>query len=191
LACGNLSEQQSTISFRELERPDFLLLQKWLAAPHVAIWWNERFDPASLEAKYGPAMDGREPMHVYVVQHNRVPIGWIQWYRWRDFSEHAIQVGADPMSAGIDLAIGEVKMTGRGLGPAIIREFGANYIFRNSDVTAIVADPSASNKRSVSAFRKAGYDIVDTVQLANEAFERHVVRMDHGRGVAERGDSVT
>jgi aminoglycoside 6'-N-acetyltransferase len=179
-AVENLSGQQSIISFRELGRSDFHLLQKWFAAPHVAVWWNERFDLASLEAKYGPAIDGSEPIHVYVIQRDGVPIGWIQWYRWRDFPEHAIQVGADRMSAGIDLAIGEVEMTGRGLGPAVIQEFGMNYIFINRDVGAIVADPSASNKRSVSAFRKAGFNIVDTVQLVDEAFERHVVRLDRG-----------
>ena len=175
---GNLSGQQSIISFRVLERSDFPLLQTWLAAPHVAVWWNERFDLASLEAKYGPAIDGSEPIHVHVILRAGVAIGWIQWYRWRDFPEHAIQVGADPATAGIDLAIGEVEMTGRGLGPAVIREFGTNYIFSNGDVAAIVADPSASNKRSVSAFRKAGFNIVDTVRLGGEAFERHVVRLD-------------
>ena len=177
---GNLTAQQSIISFRELGRSDFPLLQKWLAAPHVAVWWNERFDLASLEAKYGPAIDGSEPIHVYLIQSEGVPIGWIQWYRWRDFPEHAIQVGADPMSAGIDLAIGEIEMTGRGLGPAVIREFGTNYIFTNGDVGAIVADPSARNKRSVSAFRTAGFNIVDTVQLVDEAFERQIVRLDRG-----------
>ena len=71
-------------------------------------------------------------------------------------------------------------MTGRGLGPAVIRKFGTNYIFTNGDVGAIVADPSARNKRSVSAFRKAGFNIVDTVQLVDEAFERHIVRWDRG-----------
>ena len=153
---GNLSGHQSIISFRELGRSDFPLLQKWLAA------------------------DGIEPIHVYVIHRGGVPVGWIQWYRWRDFPEHAIQVGADRRSAGIDLAIGEVEMTGRGLGPAVIREFVTNYIFINGDVGAIVADPSASNKRSVSAFRKAGFNIVDTVQLVDEAFARHVVRLDRG-----------
>ena len=169
------------ISFRELGRSDFPLLQKWLAAPHVRVWWNEPCDLASLEAKYGPGIDGSEPIHVYVIQCDGVPIGWIQWYRWRDFPEHAIQVGADPTSAGIDLAIGEVEMTGRGLGPAVIREFGTNHIFIDDEVGAIVADPSASNKRSVSAFRKAGFNVVDTVQLVDEAFERHVVRLDRGK----------
>ena len=175
---GSLTGEPSTISFRELRRSDFPLLQKWLAAPHVAVWWNERFDLASLEAKYGPAIDRNEPIHVYLIHGKGVPIGWIQWYRWRDFPEHATQVGAAPMSAGIDLAIGEIEMTGRGLGPAVIREFGTNYIFTNGDIRAIVADPSTRNTRSVSAFRKAGFNIVDTVRLGDEAFDRHVVRLD-------------
>jgi aminoglycoside 6'-N-acetyltransferase len=173
------------ISFRELERSDFGLLQKWLAAPHVAVWWNEHVDLASLEAKYGPAIDGREPIHVYLIQYEGAAIGWIQWYRWRDFPGHAVQLGADLTAAGIDLAIGEIEMTGLGLGPAAIREFGANHIFIHDDVSAIVADPSASNTRSVSAFRKAGFNVGETVQLVDEAFGRHVVRL----GRARVGDS--
>ena len=131
-------------------------LHKWLVAPHVAVWWNEPFDLVSLEARYGPRIDGSEPIHVYLTQFEGAPIGWIQWYRWRDFPEHAIQLGADYGSAGIDLAIGEFKMTGRGLGPAVIREFGTNYIFVHRDLDAIIADPSVSNLNSVSAFKKAG-----------------------------------
>lgn len=106
----------AVVTFRPLQRSDLPLLQKWLAAPHVAVWWNERFDMSSLEAKYGPAIDGSEPVHVYVVEHRGAQIGWIQWYRWRDFPEHANRLGADASSAGIDLAIGEIEMTGRGLG---------------------------------------------------------------------------
>lgn len=50
----------------------------------------------------------------------------------------------------------------------------------NGGVCAIVADPAASNLRSVREFKKAGFKIVNTVQLVDEAFERHVVRMDRG-----------
>ena len=175
---GPSAENNRRISFRPIGRSDFPLLQKWLAAPHVAIWWNEHFDLASLEAKYGLGIDGSEPIHVYLIQFEGVPIGWIQWYRWRDFPEHAIRLGADHRSAGIDLAIGETEMTGRGLGPAVIREFGTNYIFANGDLDAIVADPSLSNLHSVSAFKKAGFKILRTVQLVDEAIERHVVRLD-------------
>ena len=175
---GNSAENNKQISFRPLTRSYFPLLQKWLAAPHVAVWWNERFDLDSLEAKYGPRIDGSDPVHVYLVQHHGVPIGWIQWYRWADFPEHALQLGADGEAAGIDLAIGEIGLTGHGVGPAVIREFGANYIFTNGDVGAIIADPSKSNLHSISAFKKAGFNIVKTVQLVDEAFERHVVRLE-------------
>jgi hypothetical protein len=37
-----------------------LLLQHWVSAPHVAGWWNERVNLASIEAKYGPRVDGIE-----------------------------------------------------------------------------------------------------------------------------------
>jgi aminoglycoside 6'-N-acetyltransferase len=172
----------SSLSFRALGRSDFPPLQKWLAAPHVSAWWNDPSDPESLEAHYGPPIDGREPVYVFVIQHDGVSIGWIQWYRWRDFPEHAAQVGGDPQSAGIDLAIGDVEMTGRGLGPAIIRDFGTRYIFSNDDVCAIVADPSADNARSIRAFRKAGFEVVRTVRLSGETFDRHIVRL--GRAVS-------
>ncbi len=132
------TSENSRISFRPLARSDFALLQKWLAAPHVAVWWNEPFDHASLEAKYGPGIDGSRLIPVNLIQCEKVPIGWIQWYRWRDFPQHAIQLGADHRSAGIDLAIGEIEMTGRGLGAAVIREFATKYIFANSDLRSIV-----------------------------------------------------
>jgi aminoglycoside 6'-N-acetyltransferase len=166
------------ISFRPISRPDFPLMQRWLASPHVSAWWNECFDLASLEAKYGSSIDGKEPIYVYLLQVEDVPIGWVQWYRWHDFPEHATQLGADHGSAGIDLAIGEIEMTGRGLGPAAIREFATNYIFTHSDLAAVVADPSVSNLRSIRAFMKCGFKIVRSVQLAAEEFERHVVRLD-------------
>lgn len=74
---GPSAKNNRGISFRQIGRSDFPLLQKWLAAHHVAVWWNENFDLASLEAKYGPGIDGSEPIHVYLIQFEGVPIGWI------------------------------------------------------------------------------------------------------------------
>jgi|SRR5579884_3877476 len=165
------------ITFRPLQHSDFARLQKWLAAPHVAVWWNERFEMPAVEAKYGAGIDGRKPMHFYVIEHRGTAIGFIQWYRWRDFPEHAERLGADTSSAGVDLAIGEIEMTGRGLGPVIIRDFATTYIFVSNDIRSIVADPATTNARSVTAFRKAGFSVVGTVRHPREAFERHVVRL--------------
>jgi aminoglycoside 6'-N-acetyltransferase len=166
------------LSFRPLRRADFLLLQKWLAAPHVAAWWNDPFDLPSLEAKYGPRIDGTEAVYVYVIQHNSAPIGWIQWYRWSDYPQHATQLGADSSAAGIDLAIGEFDKTGLGLGPSAIRDFVRNFVFVNSDVSSVVTDPAETNQRSVGAFKKAGFMPVRLIRLAEEDFARQVVRLD-------------
>ncbi|HLK22221.1 MAG TPA: GNAT family N-acetyltransferase [Bryobacteraceae bacterium] len=174
----NSLSMRASISFRPLERFDFPLLQEWLAAPHVAVWWSERIDPVSIEAKYGRCVDGTEPTHVFVVEQERRPIGWIQWYLWADYPEHARQLEAEPASAGIDLAIGKLEMTGLGLGPAAIREFLGQLVFANSAIRAVITDPQKSNVRSLRAFEKAGFKFAKTVQLFGEGCERQIVRLD-------------
>lgn len=166
------------VSFRPLERCDFRMLQGWLAAPHVAAWWNERADLASIEAKYGPGIDGLEPTHVFVILTQGEPIGWIQWYSWADYPAHARQLGAEPDSAGIDLAIGRLDRTGEGLGPLAIRTFLNDVVFSDASVRAAVADPEEANVRSLRAFEKAGFQVTNTVQLAGEACRRMVVRIE-------------
>ena len=167
-----------SVTFRPLNRSDFPLLQEWLSAPHVAVWWHEPLDLASVEVKYGPRVDGAEPTHVFVIEHGGRPVGWIQWYLWLDYPEHALQLRAELGSAGIDLAIGELAMTGLGLGPVAIREFLRQIVFRDRSVSAVITDPEEGNLRSLRAFEKAGFAVTNTVQLAGENFKRRVVRMD-------------
>jgi hypothetical protein len=66
------------------------------------------------------------------LQHAGRPVGWIQWYLWSDYPEHALQLNTGPASAGIDLAIGEYDMTGLGLGPAAVREFIRQIVFADA-----------------------------------------------------------
>jgi aminoglycoside 6'-N-acetyltransferase len=165
------------LSFRPLGRSDFPLLQQWLSAPHVDAWWHERLDLAGVAEKYGPRVDGVDPTHVFVIEHEGYAIGWIQWYLWADYPAHALQLGAEPSSAGIDLAIGEFRMTGLGLGPVAIRGFLDQIVFRDASVSAVIADPEERNVGSVRAFQKAGFRVVNTVQLRGESFMRQVVRL--------------
>ena len=169
---------KASISFRPLGRADFPLLQEWLSAPHVAAWWNERLDLPGVEAKFGPAVDGTEPIHVFVIEQEGSPIGWIQWYLWSDYQVQAGQLGAEPTAAGIDFAIGKLSMSGLGLGPAAIREFVRQVVFSNSEVRAVVSDPEESNLRPLRAFEKAGFNVVGTVRLTGEECRRRVVRLD-------------
>jgi RimJ/RimL family protein N-acetyltransferase len=169
---------QASISFRPLRRSDFPLLQQWLSAPHVAVWWRECLDLAGVETKYGPRVEGDDPTHVFVIKDRERPVGWIQWYLWGDYPGHACQLKAEGSSAGIDLAIGEIAMTGLGLGPVAICEFLRQIVFADSNVTAVVTDPEDSNVRSLRAFKKAGFLETDTVQLAGENFKRRIVRKE-------------
>ena len=144
--------------------------------PHVDAWWHERLDLAGLEAKYGPRIDGHEPTHVFVIEHRAQPIGFIQWYRWADYADHAALLGAEADTAGIDLAIGAPEETGRGLGPLAIRSFLDQVVFAERDLTACVSDPETENTRSLRAFEKAGFVQLRTVQLPGEPRSRTVVR---------------
>jgi RimJ/RimL family protein N-acetyltransferase len=140
-------------------------------------WWREMLDLAGLEAKYGPGIDGTEPIHVFVIEYLQQPIGWIQWYRWSDYPDHARKLDAGPQSAGIDLAIGEANMIGVGLGPQTIRTFLDQFVFSDPAVQTVMTDPEEANVRSLRAFTKAGFSFVKAVQLEGEAFRRHVIQL--------------
>lgn len=168
---------QDSISFRPLCRSDFPLLQAWLSAPHVAAWWGEALSLEAVDAKYGPRVDGIEPTHVFVIEDDGQPVGWIQWYLWSDYPEHALQLGAELPSAGIDLAVGEFPRMGLGLGPVAIRKFLGQIVFAGTKIGAAIADPAQGNLRSLRAFEKAGFTVTSIVQLKGEDFKRIVVRM--------------
>ena len=68
----------SGFAFRPLARGDFSLLATWLGAPHIHQWWQEDYDPAAIEARYGPVVDGTDPGEVFVVVGDGQPIGLLQ-----------------------------------------------------------------------------------------------------------------
>lgn len=135
---------------------DLRWLERWLAAPHVARWWNEDADPASVPAKYGPCIDGTEPTRLHLIQLDG-PIGFVQTYAWSDHAEHAGRLGAHSTEMGLDLAIGEVQHVGRGVGPRVLRQVLDELVWVRVGVTGCVTDPDVRNVRSVRAFEKAGF----------------------------------
>jgi aminoglycoside 6'-N-acetyltransferase len=148
----------------------------------VAAWWREPLDLAGVHAKYGPRVDGIEPTHVFVIEYRGRPAGWIQWYRWSDYPGHALQLGADLESVGLDLAIGEQEMTGKGLGPGAIRQFINQIIFVDPAISTVITDPEENNLRSLRAFKKAGFTVTKKVKLQGESFQRCVVCLSRPRG---------
>jgi aminoglycoside 6'-N-acetyltransferase len=169
-------ETVSEIAFRPLRRDDFSSLLRWQSMPHVEAWWHQRLDLDGLEAMYGPRIDGAEPTHVFVIEVRGRAIGWIQWYRWSDYPDHAARLGAEPGTAGIDLAVGEPDLIGLGLGPRAIVAFLERFVFADPSITACVSDPETRNTRSRRAFEKAGFVTERSVCLPGEPVTREVVR---------------
>ena len=168
--------QNHSISFRPLSRADFPLLQRWLGESHVAMWWREPTGMEAIEAKFGPRIEGSDPVHVFIIDYGERPVGWIQWYRWADFTDHAAQLGADLEAAGMDLAIGEQDVMGMGVGSRAIGKFLNQIIFAGANIRAVITDPQESNVRSLRAFEKVGFTTTKTVQLRGEDFRRSVIK---------------
>jgi aminoglycoside 6'-N-acetyltransferase len=144
------------VSFRPLGRSDFPLVCRWLASPHVARWWMDPADPASVEARYGPSVDGRDPTEVFIIETQRQDIGLIQRYRFRDNPawERAVGIAG---AAGIDYLIGERDRVGRGLGAAAIAAFTAGVFAAYPDVHAVVAVAQQANTASWRALERTGF----------------------------------
>lgn len=166
------------LAFRPLSSADLPQLQRWLREPHVDRWWHGPQDLSGVHAKYLPRIDGREPSHVFVIELTAVPIGWIQWYRWSDYREHAAKLEAPLDTAGVDLAIGELALLGRGIGPRALSAFVERVVFADAAIVGCISDPQSANQRSLRAFRKAGFSCVRVVQLTGEPFTREVMRRD-------------
>ena len=152
--------EPSGFTFRPLTRDDFSLLVTWLGAPHVHRWWREDHDPAAIEARYGPGVDGTDPGEVFVVGRDGLPIGLIQRYRFDDNPgwQESLRVAGTPSdAAGIDYLIGEGSLLGVGLGPALISQFLTDTWIRYPDVAAVVVNIDQANRRSWRAVEKVGF----------------------------------
>ncbi len=141
------------LSFRALEGSDLPLLADWIGRPHVAPWWREPADLASVESSYGPLLDGSDPTEGRVVLLEDRPIGFVQKYRidddpeWRSTIVSAL---GHPGGIGIDYLIGEADLVGRGLGrqivTALVDECWERYASEDRIVVALLQDNVASWK---------------------------------------------
>jgi aminoglycoside 6'-N-acetyltransferase len=149
------------VSFRRLERKDFALLSDWFARPHVEPWWREQYDLVSIEQRYGPSIDGVDRTELFIVETGGQPVGFAQRYLFDDnpgWERSLAPAGMHPGSVGIDYLIGEETMTGRGIGPLIIRRFVEQTWERYPGMSQVVVAVPQANRRSWRALEKAGFE---------------------------------
>jgi len=126
----------------------------------VQSWWREPHDLESIEARYGPSVDGEDPTEVFVVESRGEPVGMIQRYRHRDDPEWqraVVAAGVPADAAGIDYLIGVESKTGRGLGTQMILRFVEDTFDRYPDASAVAVDVQQANRPSWRALERAGF----------------------------------
>jgi aminoglycoside 6'-N-acetyltransferase len=151
---------EGMIELRRLTRADLPRLGSWLAAPHVERWWREPHDPASLEARYGPAIDGPDQTALFVVLLDGEEIGFAQSYRIAADPEWAAVIaaaGGPIAAAGMDYLLGRPELLGRGLGPRLLVQLAEAALAEYPEVGWVVVDVAQANRRSWRALEKAGF----------------------------------
>lgn len=135
---------------------DLHLVRAWLAEPHVAKWYLSGSTIEDEIADLEKCVSGEEPTHALVVMESGREIGWCQWYRCRDYPQHAEAVGAEPNDVGLDYALGDPTQIGRGLGTALIGVL-VDQIRKRHPGAGLIADPEAANLASRRALERNGF----------------------------------
>jgi len=143
------------IEFRPLAESDLVRVEEWLGRDHVAPWWRD--DIGESLAEYRAALEGREPTDHFVIVVDGRDAGMIQTYLVSEYPDWEEVVHVGPCVAGVDLMIGQVELTGRGVGPRVLAQFVRDVVFAAPGTQAVVATVEEANRRSWRAFEKAGF----------------------------------
>ena len=153
---------EGALSIRRMrdEPGEFERMARWRNQPHVREWWDPDEPPLSSEAarnEYGPDTRGEALTAVCVIEFDRRPVGFLQFYRWASFADEAQTIGIpfDRDTWGLDIFIGEPDRIGQGLGSAAVDLLCRHLLERGATAVALVA--AKENARALHAYEKAGF----------------------------------
>ena len=151
-------DHDRVVTVRAMTRGDLPVVTRWRQSEHVHRWWVSDGEPtaASVEAKYGPRIDGRTPTRMWVAEVNGRSVGFVQDYRIGDYPDYAV-LGPDPDAIGVDYAIGDVAWTGRGLGLRMLWAWMLRARRRFPAAASYFAAPDHRNAASLRVLAKAGF----------------------------------
>ncbi|MEA2661430.1 MAG: aminoglycoside 6-N-acetyltransferase [Chloroflexota bacterium] len=176
-----MSTPEPEYDFPALTEADLPLVRRWLLEPHVSRWWadppRETYPDDELETYRSRVRGDADPTLLFLVRRRGRPLGFIQCYRIADDPEYAAALALDAPAAGIDVFIGDPAETGKGHGPALIRAFLRDVVFRIYDVDECVIGPSVKNANAIRAYEKAGFRFFKDAAVPDEPDPEHLMRI--------------
>jgi aminoglycoside 6'-N-acetyltransferase len=169
---ANQKPLSSSLNFIPLSQSHFYLLYKWINTPHVTSWWGENklWPISAIEEKYlsytnnCKEIDGvKKPIYAFIINYQTQHIGYIQYYDAYDFPrEQGYVLENLPKNlAAIDIYIGEENYLGKGFGHLALEKFLEQYIWPKYDACFVDVDPQ--NTQAIFAYKKAGFQIIKTL----------------------------
>lgn len=157
--------------FTSLSMDHLKMLHKWAQEPHVCLWWGDgrSWSFNDIKEKYSSYTFGykiqqglKKPIYPFVIEFQKRPIGFIQFYDALDFPREGFNTkdlcyDQSQSLAAIDFYIGEPDYIGQGLGAKVLKAFLSNHVFHYYD--ACLADPDKNNIAAIKAYVRAGFSI--------------------------------
>lgn len=162
-----------TITLTPITIDYFPLLLKWLTTNHVQAWWDSdiKWTLEKIEEKYFPYTQGykiadnqKKLMHAYIIEVNKVPVGYFQFYNAYDF-ERTPALHNLPQSLGsFDIFIGETDYLNKGIGTqALLLGFSLFY----NTFEYLLVDVDKNNQSAQRLYEKVGFKVIQTNKATN------------------------
>ncbi len=150
-----------TLLLRRMNSADYGTMARWLSDPRVLTWFGGRDRPMSImdiRAKYEPRLTGKVPTTCLIAESDGAPVGYIQFYRWKDYPADAavLKVSTLDNPYGLDIFIGLPELWGTGLGGRMLRLL-LRHLFDAIGVRRVALSAMSHNYRAQRAYARIGF----------------------------------
>ncbi|MFJ4671832.1 GNAT family N-acetyltransferase [Kitasatospora purpeofusca] len=146
---------------------DLGLLTRWMNDPEVAEFWELAGPSAVTEQHLRHQLDGDGRSLPCLGLLDDTPMSYWEVYR-ADLDPLAAHYPARPHDTGLHLLLGPAASRGRGLGTTLLTALTDRLLRERPHCERVVAEPDVRNRRSVRAFRRAGFRLAAELDLPDK-----------------------
>lgn len=162
---GAMATAAGQFRLRRVRLPaDLGLLTRWMNDPEVAAYWELAGPSAVTERHLRHQLDGDGRSLPCLGLLDDTPMSYWEVYR-ADLDPLAAHYPARPHDAGLHLLLGPAASRGRGLGTTLLTALADRVLRERPRCERVVAEPDVRNRRSVRAFRRAGFRLAAELDL--------------------------